>query len=70
MSQSAIIRTAHGPRCFNRAPPMRSVLLTADEVADLAALRMRQAREAECEGRHDTAQRLYARAVALREGAR
>jgi hypothetical protein len=49
---------------------MRSVLLTADEVADLAALRMRQAREAECEGRHDTAQRLYARAVALREGAR
>jgi hypothetical protein len=67
---SAMIGTSHGRRAFSDVPRMLTVLLTRDEVMDLAALRARQAAEAEREGKHDIAERLFSRATALRETSR
>ncbi|WP_284946723.1 hypothetical protein [Acidisoma cladoniae] len=66
---SATIGTSYGRRSLGMVP-MRSVYVTADELAGLACLVTRWAIEAEGEGRSDAADRLYSRAAALREGSR
>ena len=69
MHVPATLRTSFGPRQIG-LPQGRRVVLTIGELLDLAALRDRQAREAEAEGDFTRADRLAARSAALKESAR
>ena len=63
------IATSFGPRHVPMAPMIRVTLTPAELHAAVLHVE-REAREAEAEGQHDTAGRLYWRAAALREAGR